>query len=141
MTEVIVKQVEGSTFLAKGLSNHWVAIDADESEHGSDAGARPMELLLMGLGGCMGIDIELMLTKMRVKVDRFEMEIRGTRPDDPPRYYNKIHTVFHFWGTDLPLGKLQKAVELSEEKYCSVYHSLRQDTAKTSEIKIHLPVE
>ncbi len=108
MTEVIVKQVEGSTFLAKGQSNHWVAIDGDESEHGSDAGARPTELLLMGLGGCMGIDIELMLTKMRVQIDRFEIEIHGTRPDDPPRYYTKIHTVFHFWEPIYPWASCKR---------------------------------
>ena len=63
MTEVEVRRVEGSTFLAKGPSNHWVVLDAGPEDGGQDCGARPREMVLMAMGGCSGIDIELILRK------------------------------------------------------------------------------
>ncbi len=141
MTEIDVRRVEGSTFLAKGPSNHWVVMDALPDNHGHDGGARPMELLLMALGGCSGIDVELILHKMRVKVDDFRIEVSGERAETHPRVYTRIHTRYHFWGDNLPLEKLERAVKLSEEKYCSVTHMLNKVAEVTTEVVVHAVAE
>ena len=137
MLAVEVRQLDGSTFVGRGPSNHWVVMDASEANGGHAGGSTPMELLLMALGGCTGIDIELMLTKMRVKFDDFRVTFESERAEEPPRKYTKIHAQYHFWGKDLPLAKLEKAVALSKEKYCSVSNSLDPKIAITSEVVLH----
>ncbi|MCH7851569.1 MAG: OsmC family protein [Candidatus Marinimicrobia bacterium] len=137
MTEVEVRRVEGSTFLAKGPSNHWVVMDAKPEDGGQDGGARPMELVLMAMGGCSGIDIELILRKMRLKLSDFRIHLKGERADSDPRVYTKIHAEYHFWGRDLPREKLERAVKLSEEKYCSVSNMLNRVAAVTTEVILH----
>ena len=141
MTEVEVRQVAGSSFLARGPSNHWVPVDAPEDEQGQDAGARPMELLLMALGGCTGIDVVLMLKKMRVPFDDLQIKLSGEREAEPPRIYTGIKISYHVWGEDLPMAKLERAVELSQEKYCSVSNTLNQTVSISSEIITHQPGE
>lgn len=141
MTEVEVRQVAGSSFLARGPSNHWVPIDAPVDEQGQDAGARPMELLLMALGGCTGIDVVLMLKKIRVPIDDLQIKLSGERAEEPPRSFTAIKISYHFWGNDLPLAKLQRAVEMSQEKYCSVAHTITQAANISSEIITHQPGE
>lgn len=141
MTHIDIRRVDGSTFLAKGPSNHWVVMDALPKNHGHDGGARPVELLLMALGGCSGIDVELILRKMRVKVDDFRIEVSGERAETPPRVYTRIHTIYHFWGDNLPLEKLERAVKLSEEKYCSVSHMLNKVATITTEVVVHAVAE
>jgi putative redox protein len=137
MTEVEVKRVGGSTFLAKGPSNHWVVMDAKPENYGQDGGARPIELVLMALGGCSGIDVELMLRKMRVPVRDFRVQVSGERAETEPRKYTKIHLAYHFWGEDLPRNKLERAVRLSEDKHCSVTHTINESVTMTSEVVIH----
>ena len=83
--DVEVRRVEGSTFVAKGPSNHWVVMDARPEYHGQDAGARPVELLLMSLGGCSGVDVELILRKMRVDVRDFRIQISGEQREKQPQ--------------------------------------------------------
>lgn len=135
--EVEVKRVEGSTFLAKGPSNHWVVMDAMPKNRGQDGGARPTELVLMALGGCSGIDVELILGKMRIDVRDFRIQLIGERAETQPRKFTKIKIVYHFWGRELPRKKLERAVQLSEDKYCSVTHTLNESVEIESEIKVH----
>jgi len=137
MSGVEVRQLDGSTFVGRGPSNHWVVIDTRESEGGHKGGSTPMELLLMAFGGCTGIDIDLMLKKMRVKFDDFRVTFESERAEKPPRVYTKIHAQYHFWGDDLPQAKLEKAVALSNEKYCSVSNSLDPKIEITTEVVIH----
>ncbi len=135
--EVEVRRVEGSTFIARGPSGHWVVMDAKPEVHGHDGGARPIELLLMALGGCSGVDVELILRKMKVKVQDFRVVLSGERANTEPRKFTRIQVSYHFWGEDLPVKKLERAVQLSEEKYCSVTHTLNESVAITSEIVVH----
>ena len=141
MTEVEVRRLEGSTFLAKGPSNHWVVMDAKPENFGQDGGARPIELMLMALGGCSGIDVELILRKMRVKVRDFRIQLSSTRAETEPRKFTGIHVAYHFWGHDLPRKKLERAVKLSEEKYCSITHTINESVDITSEIIVHAQEE
>ena len=135
--EVEVRRVEGSTFLAKGPSNHWVVMDAKPENRGQDGGARPVELVLMALGGCSGIDVDLILGKMRIDVRDFRIQLIGERTENQPRKFTKIRICYHFWGKDLPLQKLERAVKLSDEKYCSVTHTFNKSVEIESEIVLH----
>ena len=122
--QIEVKQLEGSTFVGRGESNHWTVMDASEEVDGHDGATRPMEMLLISLGGCTGIDLNTLLKKMRVDYDEIEITISGDRNDDHPKYYTDINVDYKVYGSDLPEDKVAKAVRLTQEKYCSVTHSL-----------------
>lgn len=90
-------------------------------------GCAPTESLLLSLAGCMGIDMVNLLQKMRVGVEAFKMDIAGERNQSPPQYFKRIDITLHITGKNLNVKKIDKAVSLSQERYCSVYNSLRKD--------------
>jgi putative redox protein len=90
-------------------------------------GCQPMESLLLSLAGCMGIDIMTILKKMRLKIASFRIEMNGERNPQPPQYYKTVEMVMHLAGKNLEPGKMERAIALSRDKYCSVYNSLRPD--------------
>ncbi len=113
-----------------------IKIDADESVGGKNTGPRPKPLTLVSLGGCTGMDVISILTKMRVKPDYFNVQVTGELTDEHPKYYHKIHIVYIFRGDNLPLDKLEKAVSLSQERYCGVSEMLRKAATITHDIVI-----
>ncbi|MEE9524936.1 MAG: OsmC family protein [Thermodesulfovibrionales bacterium] len=90
-------------------------------------GCWPTDTLLMSVAGCLGIDVVMFLQKMRVEINDFEIETTGSRNPTPPQYYKSIEMVIHISGKGVTPKKLDRAISLSQEKYCSVYHSLRKD--------------
>lgn len=92
-------------------------------------GCKPTEALLLSLAGCMGIDVVSILAKMRITLASFRIEIEGERNPTPPQYYKTVEMVLYIAGTNLEVGKIERAIELSRNKYCSVYNSLRPDLA------------
>lgn len=90
-------------------------------------GCAPTESLLLSLAGCMGIDVVSFLKKMRVELKSCKIEIAGERNPTPPQYYTSIGITLRASGEGLTESKMKRAVDLSHEKYCSVYHSLRED--------------
>jgi putative redox protein len=132
--DIEVKQLEGSTFVGRGESNHWTVMDAAEEVDGHDAATQPMEMLLISLGGCTGIDLNTLLDKMRVDYDDIDINISGDRNDEHPKYYTGIHVDYRIYGTDLDEDKVAKAVRLTQEKYCSVTHSLEAEVSYDYEI-------
>ncbi len=90
-------------------------------------GCKPTEALLMSLGGCMAIDIVSILKKMRMELSRFRIDIAGERNPDPPQYFRSVEMVLHLAGQNLDARRIDRAIALSREKYCSVYNSLRPD--------------
>ena len=113
-------------FVAMDAAGNIVRIDAGAASGGTDAGARPMQLLLMGLGGCSGIDIVSILKKQKQRIDAFHIEIDGHRQEGvQPSLWESVVIRFALHG-DIEPGKAQRAVELSMEKYCSVAETLRQ---------------
>lgn len=118
-------------FEAVGESNHPVTIDAKPEAGGENKGPRPMELLLMGLGGCTGIDITMILEKMRLTIDDFRMEINGLRREEYPQKYTEIHIKYILQGAHLTRDKVERAIRLSEEKYCSASASLNAKIIST----------
>lgn len=82
-------------------------------------GVKPMELLLLGLASCTGVDIVDILAKKRQHIERFEVRVRGRRAEDYPRVYKEIEVIYRLWGEDLVAKDVEQAIRLSEEKYCS----------------------
>lgn len=117
------------------LDGHKLVVDADESAGGNDTGIRPKKLLLTALAGCTGMDVVSLLKKMHVPFESFNIRVDGKLAEDHPKYYETMHITYELKGTDLPLDKIQKAVELSQEKYCSVSALFKKAIPVTWEIK------
>jgi putative redox protein len=132
MAKVEVKFVDGMTFIGKGESNHWVVMDGAESVGGSNAGTRPMELVLVALGGCTGMDVVSILRKKRVKFDKFEMRITGERAEEHPKVYTKVKIEYLIYGKDVREKDVEQAIELSQTKYCSVSAILKKSGAEVT---------
>jgi putative redox protein len=118
---------ENMQFEATDQVGHRVTMDIPAASGGDGAGFSPMPVMLVALGGCMGVDVKMVLNKMKVPLNHLEMEIFGDLDEDTrPRIYKKITIDFHFSGDDLSLDKLEKAIKLAEEKYCNVSAILSQ---------------
>ncbi len=109
-----------------------ILIDGPADMGGENAGLRPMETLLSALAGCSAMDVIHILKKQRQELERLEIEVEGERADAVPAVFTKIHLRFRAFGP-LDLSKVQKAVELSMEKYCSVSKMLQPTVEITSE--------
>ena len=90
-------------------------------------GCAPTESLLLSLSACMGIDTVSFLTKMKAVLKNFKIEILGERNPTPPQYFKAIEMILHIDGDNITPKQIERAIALSQEKYCSVYHSLRKD--------------
>lgn len=137
MPKAKVVNVKGVTFMGLTDSNHWVPIDGPEQFGGSEAGIRPKELLLLSLAGCTGSDVVSILTKMRESFNRFEVEIEAEMTDEHPKVYTKIEVIFKIWGEGIKESNLQRAIELSEERYCGVTAMLKNSVDITSRYEIN----
>ncbi|OUN00952.1 MAG: hypothetical protein BAA04_07340 [Firmicutes bacterium ZCTH02-B6] len=123
-----VQYIGGMSFVGRGPSGHPIPMDAAQEVGGGDTAARPMELILAALGGCSGIDVVHILRKMRIPYDALEIRLHGTRRDEHPRRFTAIEVEYVFRGAGLSekRHRLEEAVRLSQEKYCSVAAMLNQ---------------
>src|ERR1700744_1259247 len=131
MARIQLDRISGDFgFEAKDAGGHTVRMDSSPETGGIDFGVRPMQMLLMGLGGCSGIDIVSILNKQRQKVANFRMIIEGDRePGKEPSLWQDVHVRFGLDG-DIDPDKAKKACELSMDKYCSVAATLREAHCK-----------
>jgi putative redox protein len=120
-----------------GVDNHKIVFDASESAGGTNRGPRPKAVTLATLGGCSGMDVISILAKMHIVPEKFWMIISGDPSEEHPKVYHTINIVYHFKGKELPMDKLGKAVNLSQEKYCAVSAML----GKTAKIITSIEVE
>lgn len=120
--QVRLQWIADQHFEGVGSKGSPVAIDGK-----GQASASPMDALLTGLCGCMGIDIVMILDKMRVGPVQLGISATGYRPDDPPRYFERIELEITYQG-EAQTHQIERAARLSLEKYCSAVHSLRRDT-------------
>ena len=117
--QAVVKWIDGVMFLGESGSGHTVTMDGAPDQGGRNMGARPMEMFLLGLGGCASFDVISMLKKGRQQVDDCRVEIEAERKDEIPAVFSKIHIKFVVSGSQLKESQVQRAVQLSAEKYCS----------------------
>jgi len=114
-----VKWVEGVTFVGESGSGHAGVMDGPPEHGGRDLGIRPMEMLLLGMGGCTAFDVLHILKKARQPVTDCVVELEAERADTEPKVFTRIHAHFRLKGTGLKEDRVKRAVELSAEKYCS----------------------
>ncbi len=117
--QATVKWVDGALFLGESGSGHAVVMDGPEDHGGRNMGLRPMEMLLLGLGGCANFDVMSILRKSRQNVTDCKVEVEAERADAIPAVFTKIHLKFVVSGVKLKENHVKKAVELSATKYCS----------------------
>ena len=119
-----VKWVDGLTMIGESPSGHGVVMDGPEGFGGRNLGTRPMEMVLLGLGGCTLVDVRVMLEKARQQVTDIQVEIEAERADQVPKVFTRINVNFIVSGKALEQRHVERAVKLSSEKYCSVSRML-----------------
>jgi putative redox protein len=124
--KAFVKQLQGITFVGKTDSNHWITMDGPETFYGSNSGIRPKELILISLAGCTGSDVVAILQKKKVKFTGFEMNITAEQQDEHPQVYTKINLEYVFYGKNIQEKDVERAIDLSQNKYCSVTAMLQK---------------
>ncbi len=128
----VVRQVRGMTFAGLTESGHWVTVDGPPEFGGSSAAIRPKELILISLGACTGSDVVSILQKKRVKLGGFEVKLKAQVADEHPQVYTKIHIEYVFYGENLAAADLERAIDLSQNKYCPVSAMLKNSVEITN---------
>ena len=116
---ISVNWVDGMLMVGKSHSGHSITMDGPPEIGGDNLGVRPMEMLLLGVAGCTMIDVVTTLKKMRQELTHCETKVNAERADDHPKIFTDIHIQFLVKGNDLDSKKVEKAITLSAEKYCS----------------------
>ena len=131
-----VKWLDNMSFVGESPSGHSVVMDGPPEAGGRNLGVRPMEMLLLGLGGCSSFDIVSMLKKGKQDLIDCEVEISAERADSEPKVFTKIHLHFVLFGNNLSEKRVARAVELSAEKYCSASIMLGKTAEVTHDFEI-----
>jgi len=130
-TLAMVTWQQGVCFQADAESGHSVTIDGPAEAGGEGRGFRPMELMLLGLGGCMALDVLTILRRMRRPISAYQVTLRAERADQPPRVYTEVTLEHVLQGDGLTDDAVQRAIDLAESKYCSAFAMF----AKTATVK------
>ena len=128
--------LKGNMAFEMQINGHTVITDASVENGGNGYGPSPKALLLAGLIGCSGIDVMTITKKMRLDIEDVNVEVEAETRDEDPKIYNYIKVIYQFKGKDLPYGKLERAVQLSMEKYCGVAAMLNKAVPITYEVQI-----
>ncbi|MCR9263664.1 MAG: OsmC family protein [Flavobacteriaceae bacterium] len=123
---ITTKWLGGMAFESNNPSGHNLRIDAGPDDGGEGSGLRPKALMLSGLAGCSGLDVASLIKKMKLELDDFTIETIANLTDEHPKYYDSVVIEYHFYGSNLKEDKLQRAVDLSVEKYCGVMEMFRR---------------
>jgi len=134
--QTTIKWLDGKTMVGRTESGHALVMDGPPELGGRNLGPRPMEMLLLGLGGCTEFDVLMILQKARQDVTACEVQIEAERASEVPKVFTKIHVHFVIAGHDLNEKRVKRAVDLSAEKYCSASIMLAQTAAITHSYEI-----
>ncbi|NNG10578.1 MAG: OsmC family protein [Arenibacter sp.] len=124
--QITTKWLGNMAFESNNPSGHNLTIDIAPEDGGDGTGYRPKALMLSSLAGCSGLDIASLIKKMKLEVADFRIETIANLTDEHPKYYDKVSIEYHFTGNNLDEKKLQRAVDLSVEKYCGVMEMFRK---------------
>lgn len=133
-THQIKSQWKGGMAFSTVLDGHTVLLDAATDNDGQDQGPRPKAMMLLALSGCTGMDVASLFKKMRVEIDGFDIEVEAELTEEHPKYYHKVHLKYLMYGNNIDKAKVQKAIDLSQERYCGVSEMFRQFSTLTYEI-------
>jgi putative redox protein len=131
-----IKWVENVSFLAQSESGHSILMDGAPAAGGKNLGPRPMEMVLMGTGGCTAFDVVTILKKSRADIVDVEVDLQAERAETDPKVFTRIHMHFIVKGRQLKHEQVKRAVELSADKYCSASIMLKQTVAITHDFEI-----
>ena len=131
-----IKWIENVSFLAQSESGHSIVLDGAPSAGGKNLGARPMELVLMGTGGCTAFDVVTILKKGRADIVDVEVALSADRAETDPKVFTRIHMHFTVKGRQLKADQVKRAIELSAEKYCSASIMLAHSVTITHDFEI-----
>ncbi len=131
-----VKWLDNMSFVGESGSGHSIVMDGPPEFGGRNLGVRPMEMLLLGLGGCASFDVVSMLKKSKQDLIDCEVEITAERADEEPKVFTKIHLHFVISGNDLSDKRVARAIELSAEKYCSASIMLGKTATVTHDYEL-----
>jgi putative redox protein len=134
--ECRVKWLDHMTFVGESCSGHAVVMDGAPEHGGRDLGIRPMEMLLLGVGGCTAFDVVSILKKSRQSIIDCEVTIDSDRAEEVPKVFTRIHVHFIVSGKNLDPARVEKAVSLSAEKYCSASIMLGKTAAMSHDFEI-----
>jgi putative redox protein len=134
--EVYLRQVKGVTFAVKSNSNHWVMMDSKPEFGGSEAASFPKELLLMALAGCTSADVIPILKKKKSPVIGYECNVKGVEREEHPKIFIEIHVEYVFYGDGVRSEDVERAIDLSITKYCSVSAILSASAKITHSFRI-----
>jgi len=134
---ITTKWLGEMAFESNNPSGHTLKIDASPEDGGQGSGLRPKALMLSALAGCSGLDVASLIKKMKLQVDDFKIETIADLTQEHPKYYDRVKIEYHFYGSDLKEDKLQRAVDLSVEKYCGVMEMFRRFAQLEVEIFYH----
>ena len=123
---ITTKWLGGMAFESNNPSGLNITMDAGPENGGEGKGLRPKALMLSSLAGCSGLDVASLITKMKLEVEDFHMETMAHLTEEHPKYYDQVVLEYHFHGSKLDEKKLQRAVDLSVEKYCGVMEMFRR---------------
>ena len=136
MIEAKLKWSDGIKFEGNSVFGHKIVIDGAKAAGGTENGYKPTELVVFGLAGCTGIDVVKILEKMKQDLTGLEIEVKAFHPDEYPKPFKRIEIHYIFTGKNLDNKKIEKAISLSEEKYCMVSQSLKGMANITTTYKI-----
>ncbi len=134
--KAVVKWLDNMSFVGESESGHSVVMDGPPDSGGRNLGVRPMEMVLLGMGGCTAFDVVLVLKRQRQLITDCQVELSAERADEAPKVFTKIHVHYVVKGKGLDAKKVARAVDMTAEKYCSVSIMLAQSVDVTHDFKI-----
>ncbi|PCJ86929.1 MAG: peroxiredoxin [Thiotrichaceae bacterium] len=134
--KAVVKWLDNMSFVGESESGHSVVMDGPPESGGRNLGIRPMEMVLLGMGGCTAFDVVLILKRQRQLITDCQVELSSERADEAPKVFTKIHVHYVVKGKGLDAKKVARAVDMTAEKYCSVSIMLAQSVDVTHDFKI-----
>jgi putative redox protein len=136
MDTVRVRWNGSRRFVGWDSAGHGVVLDSTTAFGGDGSGVRPLEAVLYALGGCTGIDVISILEKKRQAVTDFELTVTAEQREEPPRYYDRVNVEYVVTGRGVDPRAVERAIELSEDKYCSVRGMFRSEVQVTSSFRV-----
>ena len=136
MIEKTEIQLKGKMAFEVSLDGHKFMIDASEEAGGENRGPKPKSLMLASLAGCTGMDIASILRKMRVPFEDLKIEVEGELTEEHPKHFTRMHIKYFLKGKDLSMEKIEKAISLSQEKYCGVSFTYKETINISHEVII-----
>ncbi len=134
--KIRISQIDGLAVAGKAEDSPWVTMDAPPKVGGQGGGARPMQVMLIGMAGCAAMDVISILKKRRVELKRYELEVEGELADEHPKVFTSIKLVHKVYGRDIKSSDVERAIQLTDDKYCGALTMAKKTADVTHEYEI-----